>query len=432
MNSVLLITKSRNLSEEFGARSSGSRNGSSPLSLLPETESTRLRAHAQRKDIRVFAIIASGAVSGPCRGLFQLAEQTKDMGVDFLLGLFLLRSFPTTPSIDEAERRGYRVAILRQRNAYDFFQPILQGLKIIREGKMSILQSHGYKPSLLAWVLKKLTGLPWIAFAHGYTNENRRIALYNRLDSWVLRRADRVVVVSEATGRFVEAAGVSPHATRVISNAIDPSDYCLSADGSKFRMSCGAEAGDVLIGVIGRMSPEKGHRIFLEAFNEVAETCPKAKAVFIGDGQDLPALKAQSRTATFESRLTFAGYRSDMSPIYKALDLVVIPSLSEGLPNVLLEGMFFCKPVVATAVGGVPEVLRGDLATWMVPAGDAGALAHAIIQACMDKDRRRQLGESGRQHVLQAFSPFQRAAQMVQLYRDLLDAKGSECGLLPR
>jgi glycosyltransferase involved in cell wall biosynthesis len=406
-------------------RSSGLSNGSSPLSLLPETDSTPTRAQAQRKNIRVFAIIASGAVSGPCRGLFQLAEQTKDMGVDFLLGLFLLRAYATTPSIDEAERRGHRIAILRQRHVYDFFRPILQGLKITRKQKVSILQSHGYKPALLAWALKLLTGLPWIAFAHGYTSENRRIALYNRLDAWLLRRADRVVVVSKATGRIVEAAGVSPLATRVIPNAIDPHDYCVNADGSEFRTSCGAGPGDVLIGVIGRMSPEKGHRVFLEAFDDVVKTCPKAKAVFIGEGQDLPALKAQGRAATLQGCLTFAGYRSDMSPIYAALDLVVIPSLSEGLPNVLLESMLFCKPVVVTAVGGVPEVLRGDLATWMVPAGDAGALSHAIIQAYMDKDRRRQLGQSGRQHVLEAFSTFQRTAQTVQLYRDLLDAKGS-------
>src|SRR5438094_5059132 len=331
---------------------------------MVEKMSSRERVNAEvagEEAVKILALIATGEVSGPCRGLFQLIEHAKNMGVRFIVGMFLVPSFTTIPALEEAKRRGFEVRVLSQRFRYDP-RLISQAWRVVRERKVNVLQSHGYKSGLLAWCLRQLVGLPWVAFAHGHTSENERVALYNRMDLSLMKRADRVVVVSEATSRVLKRAGVSQERIRVIYNAIEPGDYRQGVDRAEFRRHCGIGPHDLLIGVIGRLSPEKGQAVFIQAFRHVAQEVPEAKAVIVGEGQERPRLQAAVREAGLEDRIKFAGHMADTSPIYASLDLVVIPSLSEGLPNVLLEAMLHRKAVVATAVGGIPEVMRGGLA----------------------------------------------------------------------
>lgn len=372
--------------------------------------------------MKVFAMIDTFQVSGPCRGLFQVVEQTKEAGVQFVLGMFLVRTSVFSPAIEEGKRRGVEVALLSQKRRYDPWL-ILQAWKAVRAHKVTIVQSHGYKPAFLAWCLNHLTGVPWIAFSHGYTSENFRISLYNRLDRWLMRRADRVVVVSEAMAHFFRNHRVPRERIRVIRNAINPADYQLGKDGREFRRTCGVEQEEVLIGVIGRLSPEKGQAVFVRAFQEVARVVPAARAVIVGEGQELERLQSAVKTAGLESRVMFAGYHAEMSEIYSALDLVVIPSLSEGLPNVLLEAMLHRKAVVATRVGGIPEVMQDGYSKFLVQPGDAGVLAEAIIQALRDPALRAELGEAGAKYVREAFGPLQRAEQIVKLYKELLSVR---------
>jgi glycosyltransferase involved in cell wall biosynthesis len=369
--------------------------------------------------VKVLGLIDSYQVSGPCRGLFQLAQQTRATGIQFVVGLFLVDSWVTSPALEEAKRRGIPVATLLQKRRYDW-SLIPQAQRIIREQKVRVLQTHNYKPAFIAWCLKSITGLPWVAWAHGYTSENLRVALYNRLDRWLMRRADRVVVVCESMKRLLRASGVSENRIEVIYNAIEPADHPLSDDGDMFRHQCRARANDLLIGVIGRLSPEKGHAVFVQAFENVVRTVPQARAVLVGEGQELERLRASVRAARLDSRITFAGYQRDTSSVYAALDLVVIPSLSEGLPNVLLEAMLHRKAIVATAVGAIPEVMQAALSRWLVPPGDAERLAQTVIEALQNPALRQELGEIGERRVREAFSPSYRAERIVALYRELV------------
>jgi glycosyltransferase involved in cell wall biosynthesis len=134
----------------------------------------------------------------------------------------------------------------------------------------------------------------------------------------------------------------------------------------------------------------------------------------------MTALKKLVRVKGLEDRVTFTGHQTDMPPIYTGLDLVVIPSLSEGLPNVLLEAMAHRKAIVATHVGGIPEVMQDKLSKFLVPPGDAQAMANAILQVLRDSTLRSELGDAGARRVRDAFSPSQRAAQVTELYKELL------------
>jgi glycosyltransferase involved in cell wall biosynthesis len=384
------------------------------------TSSWRAVQPPQHQPLTVLALMDTAKVSGPARGLFQLVKLAREFEVRFVLAMFLIGGASTTPAIEDAKRRGCTLALLSQRGRYDPTL-ILQAYRVLRNHRVDIIQSHSYKPALMAWLLKRLTGLPWVAFTHGYTSENARMALYNRLDRWLLRRADRVVAVSGALKRHLEASGVPAERIHIVYNAVDPDDHAPERDGRDLRRQWEVHSDELLVGVIGRFSPEKGHAVFVEAFSEVARMVPRAKAAFIGDGQELRRVQDLVRSRGLASRVIFAGHRSEMSSVYGALDLIVIPSYSEGLPNVLLEAMLHGKAVVATAVGGIPEVMPPGLSEWLVPPADAPALAGKMREALGDATRRMAHATAGQAHIRRAFSPAARAGQLAALYREVAE-----------
>jgi glycosyltransferase involved in cell wall biosynthesis len=363
-------------------------------------------------------LIAANEVTGPLRGLFQLIEHAKD--VQFVLGMFLLKGHQPMRAVAEAVRRGLHVELLTQTRRYD---PglLIRTAKIIRTHRLTVIQSHGYKSALVAWICGRLYGVPWVAFSHGYTSENRRISLYNRLDAWVLRRADAVVAVSRAMADQLAAGGVPVNRIHVIHNAIDPAEYSVGGNGSPWRQRWGISADEVVLGIIGRLSPEKGQQIFLKAFQGVVARAPNRRAVLVGDGPEKERLVQLVRRLGLANHVLFTGHDSHIEELYPALDLVVIPSLSEGLPNVLLEGLLYGKPVVAAEVGGIPEILKPAGAGWLVPPGNVRALEHAMLEALQDAERRTSSGSAGSEYVRRHCSPQRRAESVSRLYRRILE-----------
>src|SRR6185503_5029504 len=143
----------------------------------------------------------------------------------------------------------------------------------------------------------------------------------------------------------------------------------------------GADPGRPLLGAVGRLSPEKGHRVLVDAFCDVARRLPGARLAIVGDGPEEAALRRQVGTLGLAGHVTFMGLRADGQQLIAALDAMVLPSFSEGMPNVLLEACAYGTPVVATRVGGVPDMLSDGDAGWLVPAGGARRLGAALVAA---------------------------------------------------
>jgi glycosyltransferase involved in cell wall biosynthesis len=377
----------------------------------------RWQPHASN-EIKVLALIAANEVTGPLRGLFQLIEHAKD--VRFIVGMFLLKGHQPTPAVSEAMRRGLHVELVTQAGRYDAGL-LIRTARIIRTYHPTIIQSHGYKSALIAWICGTLYRVPWLAFSHGYTSENHRISLYNRLDAWVLRRADAVVAMSRAMAEQLTAGGVPVDRVHVIHNAIDPAEYSVFSNGSSWRRRWGISPDEMVIGVIGRLSPEKGQQIFLEAFQGVIEQGPNRRAVIVGDGPEKERLVQLVRRLGLDNQVLFTGHDCHIEELYPALDLLVIPSLSEGLPNVLLEGLLYGKPVVATEVGGIPEILKPAGSGWLVPPDDVSALENAMLEALQDAGRRTSSGSAGLDYVRRHCNPQHRAESVSRIYRRILE-----------
>jgi glycosyltransferase involved in cell wall biosynthesis len=154
----------------------------------------------------------------------------------------------------------------------------------------------------------------------------------------------------------------------------------------------GAQSGPVVIvGVLGRFSPEKGPDHFLHAFSHAAARRPDLRAVMVGDGPLLARCRSLAERLGIAQRVVFPGFRSDLASIYEALDLVVIPSRSEGLPTVLLEAMLMGVAVLSTRVGGVPDLVRDGQSALLVESGDREALAESLIRLAGDRALRVRL-----------------------------------------
>ena len=363
-------------------------------------------------------MIATDQIGGPGKGVLQLLQHAPTEAFRYVLCGFDLEGTPVGEFVDEARRKQLNLALLQQGAAFDP-RLVTQARRIVLEHDINIIQTHGYKSNTIGFFLRLLCRRPWIGFAHGYIDDNRRNRLYNRIDRFVLRRADRVVAVSGSMKALLTRHGVEATKIRVVYNAVDLKETATDVSIIEMRARHGIAPDQKVIGVIGRLSPEKGQMDFLKAMEHTVGSVPGAKALIIGDGQDRAMLERYSRERGLGAHVLFLGHQEKIARYYQILDLLVLPSLSEGLPNAVLEAMSFGVPVLATAVGGVPEVIQDGNGV-VVPPGDHAALANEMIVLLRDDALRRAIGGRGRRSLYPRFSAADRAREMVRVYDELL------------
>jgi glycosyltransferase involved in cell wall biosynthesis len=302
-----------------------------------------------------------------------------------------------------------------------------------------IVCCNGYKANLLGRIAARRTGIPAIAVSRGWTAESFRVRLYERLDRWHLRWMDRIVCVSSAQAAKVQRTGVPPERIHVIPNAIDP-DRFTHPDAAYRRdlETRFSQPRSRIIGAAGRLSPEKGFDILVAAAAVVRRTQPDVGFLLFGDGACREALQRQIDALGLSGVFLLEGFRPDLDAVLPHLDLLVLPSYTEGLPNVVLEACAAGVPVVATAVGGTPEVLGGGVGR-LTPPGDAAALAEAISDVLSQPDVLREMTIAGRQRARENYSFVAQAQSYQALFAELcphlsgaLEAVPSNTGVVRR
>jgi glycosyltransferase involved in cell wall biosynthesis len=284
----------------------------------------------------------------------------------------------------------------------------------------ALVQTHGYKTHLLGLFLKRRLGVPWVGFEHGWTAETWRVRLYHRLD-WLLRYADRAVAVSDELRLQLRCLGVPESRLVRVHNAVEGDEGWASTPPGAFRQAHGVPLDAPLITVLGRITREKGQRVFLEALSFLLRTMPQAHAAIVGEGVDEEHVRQMAGSLGLRSVVRFAGWQRPVAPVYVDSDVIVLPSLRfEGVPNVMLEAMAAGRPLVATTVGGVAEVATHGKHALLVPPGDSAELASAITRLLQDKPLRDRLVESARRQVEIQHSPARRAARIGEIYGSLL------------
>jgi len=369
---------------------------------------------AQR--IRVLALIGD-TISGPARQLLASVRALESVGVDLRIGVLRRRQRKDGSLVGLLERAGIPFDVVADTGPLDL-RIVSRVRTLIDLTRADILQTHSYKASWVAWLLRRTgTIIPWIGFFHGYTTESRRARIYHRLDHLMLASADRVIAMSEIQRRALARRSRNVH---IVHNAITQGVLPATPTGSPPDLP---ESERPRIAVIGRLSPEKGVDILLQALARLTADGRDVSAVIAGDGPERPRLETLVATLGLASRIRFLGHVDDPWPIYAAVDLVVIPSRSEGLPNVLLEALAADVPVVATRVGAVPDVLAQPGSGIIVEPGSVDQLAAGLARA-LDTLHSAD-ARAARAATLRPFSLEQRARSLEQIYRGVVPPAGA-------
>lgn len=364
--------------------------------------------------LRIAALIDTVQVSGPGRQLAALARCLGSRGVDLRVVTFHRAGRPRAPYLDHLDRASVPYVVLPESGPLD--ARLLARLhRVLADWTPSIVQTHNYKPSALAFLLRA-TGAEWrwIAFSHGTTTENPKTRFYHWLDARMMARADRVVAMSRRHQAGLAHLGGR---ARVVYNAVLPASDETARTAVRLPADLDAMPRPV-IGVVGRLSPEKGVDVFLHACERLARRGVAFSAIVVGDGPQRDDLERLRDGLGLGGRVRFVGALSPVDSLYPRLDLVVIPSRSEGLPNVLLEALRANVPVVATRVGAVPEVIDSPRAGMLVPPEVPEALAEAIERSLAREDATE--ATAARRTIAERFSLEGRVSAHVELYADVL------------
>jgi glycosyltransferase involved in cell wall biosynthesis len=269
-----------------------------------------------------------------------------------------------------------------------------------------ILICHGYKSNLLGRIAARRAGVPIVSVSRGWTGENIKVHLYEQLDRFNLRYMDAVVAVSEGQAKKVLKTGVPADRLTIIRNAarLDAFRSPLPEYRDRLRQIAGGSGDELIILAAGRLSPEKGFAVLVEAAAMVRKSGANHRFVLFGEGSERPLLEKRIGELGLSNRFILAGFHEDLDCWLPWADVVVLPSYTEGLPNVALEASAAGVPVVATAVGGTPEVVRDGDTGYLVLPGNPVALSDKILSLCRDEFLRRRLGEAGRLFMHEHFS----------------------------
>jgi glycosyltransferase involved in cell wall biosynthesis len=287
--------------------------------------------------------------------------------------------------------------------------------KSLRTTRPDVLLCHGYKADLIGRRAAQHVGVPVIAVSRGWTAETWRVRLYEALDRHDLPMAKHVVAVSAAQAELVKAAGVPASHITVIHNAARLNAFPPPSPGGRARLAAIASApGEHLVVTAARLSPEKGIHVLIGV-----------RFIVFGEGAERDRLEWIIEENGLCDAFALPGFRADLDELLPNADLAVLPSYTEGLPNVVLEANAAGVPVVATAVGGTPECIINGETGVLVPAGQPEPLVSSITSLLRDPAKRRRMGDAGRDHVRDEFSFAQQANGYLKLFAKLGIGQGT-------
>jgi len=269
---------------------------------------------------------------------------------------------------------------------------------LMRRLGAQVVHTHGYRADVQAGAVARRLGLPSVSTVHGFTGGDWKNRLYERLQERALRRFDAVVAVSRPLVQRLRSRGVPAERIICVPNAWRRSGDALPREEA--RRLLGLADGEAVVGWVGRLSSEKGADLLLEALARIAEA--SVIACVIGDGPEHATLVKRADTLGLGSRVRWVGVRPEAGALFRAFDAFALSSRTEGTPIVLFEAMDAGVPIVATRVGGVPDVVS-EREAWLVEPERPDALATALGALRADPDEAARRVRSARQRLEEAF-----------------------------
>lgn len=368
--------------------------------------------------MNILHLLKTTGIAGAESHLLTLLPALRARGVDS--GVLLLED-PRRPQRElrgRFHKAGIPVRILPIRWHIDPALPA-RLREILRDESFDILHAHLPHGEIYgAYALRAFPDRPLVLSRHNDDRFRRWLPM-----RWVfgpsLRRAGRIIAISQSMRAFlVDVEGANAEKVTVIPYGLDVDAFARSAHPGTFRREIGAE-DEPLVGFIGRLTRQKGIDILLRAFEQVERKHPAARLLIAGDGPDRPMLEAQAQSLGLRHAV-FLGWRNDSADIMADVDLLAVPSRWEGFGLVTLEAMALAKPVVASHVSALPEIIVPGETGLLVRPGDPGGLADSIDSLLADPQRAAVMGRAGRDRARREFTVERMAHRTADVYRNLV------------
>jgi glycosyltransferase involved in cell wall biosynthesis len=375
-----------------------------------------------KRRLRVLHVLSGCTVGGCEQHVLALLARLDRERYEPWLACFEAEPDAATPMIPMFRAAGVRTIDLRARRRTDPAAFARFG-KLLRRGHFDIVHVHSFRTELGATLLGRvLGGSPRLIRTAHNVDEFYVSPRYGVLSQISAKGLDRVVAISDAVGDYLrDEAGLPGEKIVRIYYGVDPTPYRPEMPPPSRRPKSDPTSRPTL-GVLARLAPQKGHRVLFDALPEIAQAIPDVRIRVVGHEEQstVAELRAYAEQRGVADLVEFEGFCGDVAGLLADLDLMVLPSLWEGFGLVLLEAMAAGRPVVASAVGPIPEIVVDGATGLLVPPGDPKALAKAIVRVLADPDLAAALGRAGRARVEGEFGLETMVARTEELYEQLV------------
>lgn len=368
-----------------------------------------------------------GRGGGPEKTLLNSPRFLAD-GYDVRLAYIRPTCDPEYDLPQRAEQAGVVLYDIPERSGFDPFT-LTRLATVMREFRPHLLHAHDYKTNFLSLILGRWFRIPVITTAHGNVTTGRKLNAYYRLDRWALRRMDHVIAVSSDLWKYLAEIRVPEARRSLIGNAIDTDACRRTVPVAQAKAKLGLAPDRLLLGAVGRLQPEKGFDVLIRAASLLYAVGFDFDVAIAGDGPLRAQLEKDAAKADPRGRIRFLGWQTNAQPFFEAMDVFVLSSRREGLPNVLLEAMALEVPVVATRIAGVPAVVEDGISGLLVAPDSAPELATAIERVLRHSRLRQTLAAEGRRVIEERFSFRVRMETVRSVYERVLSKTTSPVAL---
>ncbi len=391
-------------------------------------------ATVSQRPIRIERVIARLNIGGPARHTILLTRHHRDMGL--ISELVAGRESPGEGNmLWLAEQCGVEPVIIPAlgRELSPLRDPaVLFALyQRFRRLRPDVVHTHTAKAGAVGRVAAWLARVPVrVHTFHGHVFSGyfspAKTRFFIELEKRLAGISTRIVVLGARQQEEIQGLGIGrPGQFVQVPLGLDLSDFLKAEEhAGELRAELGIPPGAPVAAIVARLVPIKNHDVFLHAAKTVSERLPEARFLIVGDGPERARLRELAARLGLEGRAMFLGFREDLPRIYADCDATALSSNNEGMPVALIESLAAATPAVATDVGETREVISHGESGFVVPHGDPGALADALLELLESRERARAMGMAGRTHVHPRFSIERLASDLARLYASLLQENG--------
>ena len=386
--------------------------------IAPRSSATHIGI-AQPRPFVLHTRVVTGTGGGPEKTILNSPRYLRQYGID---STCLFMRPPGDPGFATLERKAAPadadIIGIDDRGPLDW-RVVRDCIRVCRERNVTVWHAHDYKSNALGLLVRRFHRMHLVTTAHGWVRFTSRTPLYYRIDRFCIKHYEQVICVSQDLHDRCVESGVPPVRLNQIDNAIVLEDYSTAPPTLADKARFGFDSQRFLIGAVGRLSEEKGFHHLIEVVGRLVRDGHPVGLIIAGEGHLREQLQQQINDLDLHDHVRLSGFLTDPRELYRAIDLFVLSSLREGLPNVVLEAMASQRAVVTTNCNGIPTLVQHRQNGMIVPTDNVDALHSAIRESVISDDRRTQFAAAGRQTIEDRFCFDRRMKNVVDVYRKL-------------